>query len=628
MPDTLMLGRKKNPFMSDDDGFTGNGALTDPTDIPGDNGPVRLGVPDTPAPTNLNPTPSQPAQPELTPEQARRKAYIHDLAGQISSGQADIQDPDSGSPSSAGGMPPQRTPQTPFGGDSPYAQMAAQRSFGPPELPKPSGWRRAAGALLNATPFGRPFAGLAEYGSKGLGQIEDYNRWEEQLPQQIASARTLTEEHKVQEEAATRRLAQEQLEENKRLAQQTADVNSADTFGKAGGIIQPAMTPNSNLNVPSMTFGGELPPPPSAPAQPAPIPGGQAPFPQAPGQPPVPAQLPPVQRWNGHPFIPPTDFHAQLPPPPQIPMSSSITAPGGNVPVPSAPLPPPQGQYNRMPVTPTEAKQHLARYMPTPTQQLSDKKAIEDDVPLPDEVAKEVGLPVGTKVSDAVFSRLADTHLKLLATKQPTEVSLALKAANGDPGEALKILAKTKVESLRPIVTNNHFEDKQESELKDKVLKSYTPAQDSAKRFNIMTQNYEDAVKNNDQQAMLSLLAKHIGMTMGTEKGSRMTKDVIQEAIQSRPWLQGIESKFDSKTGLLSGVTLTPTQMRQMVELGKNKFTEDLGEARNSAGYLGAKDDGPKRVPNQSTVNYYFGAAHGNAEAAKKLMAKDGWSVE
>ena len=100
------------------------------------------------------------------------------------------------------------------------------------------------------------------------------------------------------------------------------------------------------------------------------------------------------------------------------------------------------------------------------------------------------------------------------------------------------------------------------------LLKLYEPAQDSAERFNVMAKNYEDAVKNHDQQAMLSLLANHLGMTMGLQKGARMTKDIIHEAQQSRPWLQGLQAKFD-KDGYLTGVTLSPEQMRQMVDLGQ-----------------------------------------------------------
>ena len=93
---------------------------------------------------------------------------------------------------------------------------------------------------------------------------------------------------------------------------------------------------------------------------------------------------------------------------------------------------------------------------------------------------------------------------------------------------------------------------------KNDLLKAYQPALDSAERMNVMTDAYEKAVKNHDQQAMLNLLANHLGMTMGLQKGARITRDLYQEAAQSTPWLDKIGAKFDSR-GYLSGVTLNPT---------------------------------------------------------------------
>lgn len=170
-------------------------------------------------------------------------------------------------------------------------------------------------------------------------------------------------------------------------------------------------------------------------------------------------------------------------------------------------------------------------------------------------------------------------------------------------------------------------EKKDETSVRQATMKAYAPALDSAERFNVMAKNYEDAVKNHDQQAMLSLLANHLGMTMGLQKGARMTRDIIREAQQSRPWLQGMEAKFD-KDGYLTGVTLTPQQMRQMVDLGRSRFSEDTVKARNEAEYMGAKDEGPKRTPNQSTINHYIGLANGDATKAKELAAADGWTVK
>ena len=159
------------------------------------------------------------------------------------------------------------------------------------------------------------------------------------------------------------------------------------------------------------------------------------------------------------------------------------------------------------------------------------------------------------------------------------------------------------------------------------IAKIYSPVMDSAERFNVMSKNYEDAIKNHDQQAMLSLLYNHMGMTMGLQKGARMTQSLINEAIKSRPYLQGMVSKFD-KDGYLSGVTLSPQQMQEMVSNAQGRFSEDAQKARNSAAYAGATDDGPKRTPSVSVQNYYKSISQGSAAKALQLMKQDGWSVE
>lgn len=162
---------------------------------------------------------------------------------------------------------------------------------------------------------------------------------------------------------------------------------------------------------------------------------------------------------------------------------------------------------------------------------------------------------------------------------------------------------------------------------KNDLLKAYQPTLDSAERMNVMTESYEKAIKDHDQQAMLNLLANHLGMTMGLQKGARMTKDIVNEAKQSQPWLQGMESKFD-KDGYLSGVTLSPNQMRQMVGLGQERYAEDAKKSRATAQYLGAKDDGPERVPGKATINFYLGKAGGDPNKAKQLATEDGWTVK
>ena len=168
---------------------------------------------------------------------------------------------------------------------------------------------------------------------------------------------------------------------------------------------------------------------------------------------------------------------------------------------------------------------------------------------------------------------------------------------------------------------------REDRQMKTEVLKVYQPSLDSAERMNVMTESYEKAIKDHDQQAMLNLLYNHLGMTMGLQKGARMTRDLIHEAIKSAPWLQGMEAKFD-KDGYLTGVTLTPNQMRQMVALGQQRYAEDTKKARSQAGYFGATDDGPNRIPGAATIRYYTAKANGDMTRAKALAAEDGWTVK
>jgi hypothetical protein len=176
----------------------------------------------------------------------------------------------------------------------------------------------------------------------------------------------------------------------------------------------------------------------------------------------------------------------------------------------------------------------------------------------------------------------------------------------------------------RPPVTRVETPTDERGQRND-ILKAYQPTLDSAERMNVMTESYEKAIKDHDQQAMLNLLANHLGMTMGLQKGARMTKDIVNEAKQSQPWLAGMESKFD-KDGYLSGVTLSPNQMRQMVSLGQERYAEDAKKSRATAQYLGAKDDGPERAPGKATINFYLGQANGDPAKAKQLAAQDGWT--
>ena len=116
-------------------------------------------------------------------------------------------------------------------------------------------------------------------------------------------------------------------------------------------------------------------------------------------------------------------------------------------------------------------------------------------------------------------------------------------------------------------------------------------------------------------------------MTMGLQKGARLTKDIINEAAKSQPWVAGIKAKFD-KDGYLSGLTLGPAQMHSMVDLARERYKEDVVKARNLAKYAGATDDGPDRTPNTDMMHYYLKMSDGDVNKAKQLADEDGWTVK
>jgi len=127
------------------------------------------------------------------------------------------------------------------------------------------------------------------------------------------------------------------------------------------------------------------------------------------------------------------------------------------------------------------------------------------------------------------------------------------------------------------------------------VAQAFDRVQESTSRLNIMRQNLQDAMKG-DQQAMLSLLANHLGMTMGLQKGARMNQAIINEAQQSTPWLQGLKARFDDR-GYLTGVTLTPEQMRSMVTLGENRLAQDQRQFEATQQFIGGQGAPAQQQP-------------------------------
>ena len=264
---------------------------------------------------------------------------------------------------------------------------------------------------------------------------------------------------------------------------------------------------------------------------------------------------------------------------------------------------------------------------PPPNLAVAYAHAVNDALTRGDDPAQD---PIVQHLSDAITS----------LQKQPADKALQhvnLQDASGHPMAATYDPASGKYTDAagNPIANPVPYEKPNVTRVsvgetraaKNDVLKAYQPTLDSAERMNVMTESYEKAIKDHDQQAMLNLLANHLGMTMGLQKGARITKDLYQEAAHSTPWLAKVGARFD-KDGYLSGVTLNPNQMRQMVDLAQSRYSEDAKKSRSTAAYLGAPDDGPQRIPGKATIRFYLGKANGDPAKAKSLAEEDGWNVK
>lgn len=126
---------------------------------------------------------------------------------------------------------------------------------------------------------------------------------------------------------------------------------------------------------------------------------------------------------------------------------------------------------------------------------------------------------------------------------------------------------------------NNALKKADYNTAKKEVSKADDDYDAATNRMKVMDKNIEEA-KAGDQQAMISLLTNHIGMTLGAQKGARISQTILNEAEQSAPWIGRVEARFDGN-GYLSGVVLTPQQMDSMVKLAHEKADTLRDHANN-----------------------------------------------
>lgn len=155
-----------------------------------------------------------------------------------------------------------------------------------------------------------------------------------------------------------------------------------------------------------------------------------------------------------------------------------------------------------------------------------------------------------------------DSVMKQQATQQSYK--------DTEQGKRDAALMERQNQSFQNAIAKSQFDNAQKI-----VTSANTDYQSALDRVKTMERNRASALKNGDQQGMLSLLTNHIGMTLGAQKGARITQAILQEAQSSMPLLEKIESKFDSR-GFLSGVTLGPEQMQFMVDLAHERANDML----------------------------------------------------
>lgn len=154
------------------------------------------------------------------------------------------------------------------------------------------------------------------------------------------------------------------------------------------------------------------------------------------------------------------------------------------------------------------------------------------------------------------------------------------------------------------------------------VAKAADTFEDSQSRMNVMQKAYDDAMRDpGNQQAQLNLLANHLGMTMGLQKGARINQHMIDEAKSSGYLDERIEAHF-GPDGYMTGVVLTPRQMGQMVGLAGDRLLEDSRKVTDMEGYFGVqgKTALKPRIPGSGgagpTAPGTAGAGGGGAGAA------------
>jgi hypothetical protein len=176
--------------------------------------------------------------------------------------------------------------------------------------------------------------------------------------------------------------------------------------------------------------------------------------------------------------------------------------------------------------------------------------------------------PLKPEISNGMVVGVSDPNIgKLYTSKEgaPEEVQKVFR----DVGRQLDLAFNRRLELQTSAFTNALIRSDYTAAHRE-LMKTQSTVDDAIDRAAVMDKNLVDVLAGN-QQAMLSLLSNHIGMTLGLQKGARITQTAGNEAVATAPWLGRIAAHFGAD-GYLSGVVLTPEQARQMVDLAHDRL--------------------------------------------------------
>lgn len=221
-------------------------------------------------------------------------------------------------------------------------------------------------------------------------------------------------------------------------------------------------------------------------------------------------------------------------------------------------------------------------YFPTQAEQEESKrrgqKANYEEIPAV--VAAELGLTKGMRVPPDVAQRYYATYAKSQETKNPTNVTLAVAAAKGDP------TAKAALELLKPppdpmvganrALTNAVLQDKVNSAGQARADKSYQfnvgqlnnigkPISDATMRMGRLQDTINQMTPQADALIAPELLTVMAG---GQGSGLRMNEAEISRVIGGRSNLESLRAALNKwQLDPTKALSVTPSQRKQMRDL-------------------------------------------------------------